>query len=548
MSKIFEKAVSLHKFRSITMPLERIPFRDTNYFSSLICDYLDEDSKLHQFYNRFPKPENFKAQIEEKHATFNAESRAVLVKSLMNQYKRLNTSLFTNQNIEALKDPKTFTITTGHQLNLYTGPLYFLYKIISVINLAIQLKQTYPEYNFVPIYWMATEDHDFDEINYFNFKGKKIQWNRKTNGAVGELSNDGLDQVLELFSQELGIGKNADYLRGVFASAYLNHDNLTDATRFLANVLFSKYGLVILDANSTSLKRLFVPYIKEELLNGVSFREVNKTNEKLSAQFGIQVNPREINLFYLKKNLRERIVKKGDLYQINNTDLSFTQQEILEELNKHPERFSPNVIMRPLYQEVILPNLCYIGGGGELAYWFQLKSFFNKVNVPFPILLLRNSVLIQSQQQSDKLKKLQISQKDIFLNRDGFINKKVREISNIDIDFSIQKKHLENQFESLYKLAEQTDKSFLGAVKSQEKKQLKGLANLERRLLKAQKRKLADQVARMTELQNQLFPNQGLQERNTNFSELYLEYGDDLIVQLMQNLDPFNREFIILTV
>lgn len=530
------------------MPLNSIPFRDTNYFSSLICDYLDEDSKLDQFYNRFPKLESFKAQIEEKHQTVTSESRLTLVKVLESQYKNVNASSLTKQNIEALKEDKTYTITTGHQLNLFTGPLYFLYKIISTINLTTQLKQAYPECNFVPIYWMATEDHDFDEINYFNFKGKKVQWNKNASGAVGELTTEGLEQVLELFSHELGISKNADYLRSLFELAYLEHDNLTEATRFLANSLFSDYGLVILDANCPELKNLFIPYIKDELLNQTSFHQVSKTNKELPEEYGIQVNPREINLFYLKKNLRERIVKVDDRYTVNETDISWSKDEIVEELNTYPERFSPNVIMRPLYQEVILPNLCYIGGGGELAYWFQLKSFFNKAKMTFPILLLRNSVLIQTQQQAQKLKKLNISENDVFLKRNAFINKKVREISNIDIDFSIQKKHLEEQFHFLYRLAEQTDKSFLGAVKSQEKKQIKGLMNLEKRLLKAQKKKLADQVIRMTELQNQLFPNQSLQERNANFSELYLEFGDQLIHQLVLNLQPLKGEFLILNI
>ena len=184
--------------------------------------------------------------------------------------------------------------------------------------------------------------------------------------------------------------------------------------------------------------------------------------------------------------------------------------------------------MRPLYQEVILPNLCYIGGGGELAYWFQLQSNFEANKVTFPILLLRNSVLIKTKQQTEKLDKLGISDKDLFLKRNSFINKKVREISNIDIDFSEQIKHLKAQFKDLYELAEQTDQSFVGAVAAQEKKQINGLEHLEKRLLTAQKRKLKDQVVRMTALQYQLFPNHSLQERNTNFSELYLEFGDGI--------------------
>ncbi|WP_445736500.1 bacillithiol biosynthesis cysteine-adding enzyme BshC [Mariniflexile sp.] len=533
------------------MPTDCISFKKTGYFSTLICDYLDEKPELQPFYNRFPKLDNFKAQIDEKAQSFNLESRTILVESLKKQYQHIEASELTIQNIDALEHKNTFTITTGHQLNLFTGPLYFLYKIVSTINLSKELKTTYPEYNFVPIYWMATEDHDFEEINYFNFKGKKFHWNKEAHGPVGELSTDGLEAVFNLFSKELGTSNNAEYLRALFENAYLKHPNLTGATQFLANELFKDYGLVIIDAQDAVLKKQFIPFMEDELCNQTSFGSVTKTNEALSGAYGIQVNPREINLFYLNESLRERIVLdpdsyRDDLYKVINTDISWTKTEILKEVLEHAERFSPNVIMRPLYQEVILPNLCYIGGGGELAYWFQLKQFFNKVEVPFPILLLRNSVLIQSESQNRKLQKLHISNDDLFLKRNAFINQKVREISNINIDFSEQKEVLKKQFDDLYKLAEQTDKSFLGAVKAQEVKQLKGLDTLEKRLLNAQKRKLSDVISRMTDLQNELFPNQSLQERNTNFSEFYLEYGEQLIPQLIKNLEPLKGAFLIL--
>ncbi|MFL1011178.1 bacillithiol biosynthesis cysteine-adding enzyme BshC [Flavisericum labens] len=531
------------------MQYNHIPFPKTGYFSSLICDYLDEKPQLKLFYNRFPALENFEGQIEDKKNWFSAESRTALVSVLRQQYKNLDASEKSLQNIERLKSKNTFTVTTGHQLNLFTGPLYFLYKIVSAINLSKELKKAYPDLNFVPVYWMATEDHDFEEINYFTFKGKKLNWNKKAKGAVGELSTNGLKAVLDLFSQELGQGKNADILKQLFENTYLKHDNLTDATRYLANELFKDFGLVIIDANDVELKKQFIPYMQEELVKQKAFKFVSQTNEqinKLPDNYKIQVNPREINLFYLKENLRERIVYENEVYKVLNTTISWSKSEMLKEVSDFPKRFSPNVIMRPLYQEVILPNLCYIGGGGELAYWFQLKQFFEEVKVPFPILLLRNSVLLQSNNQLKKLQKLNISAEEVFLKRDNFINKKVREISNVDIDFSPQKEHLKQQFEDLYKLAEQTDKSFLGAVKAQEVKQLKGLDNLEKRLLKAQKRKLSDEVLRMTELQNELFPNQGLQERNTNFSEFYLEYGESLIPHLIENLKPLKGEFLVL--
>ena len=529
------------------MPTDFIPFRDTNYFSSMICDYLDEKDDYKSFYNRFPKLDNFEAQIDEKSLSESASSRTILVKVLKKQYSNLTTSDAAQHQIESLASEKTFTITTGHQLNLFSGPLYFLYKIISTINLAKQLKAEFSDYNFVPIYWMASEDHDFEEINYFNFKGKKIKWNSKQTGAVGHFDTGGLDAVFEVVSSEFGQGLNAETLKQWFKDAYVNHDNLADATRYLANQLFGDHGLVILDADDADLKRLFIPQMEQELIAQTAFKTVSETNKKLEdLGLKVQVNPREINLFYMIEGLRERIIETAGVYKVLNTEIKWSTSEILKHLNEVPERFSPNVIMRPLYQEVILPNLCYIGGGGELAYWLQLKSNFEAQNVTFPMLLLRNSVLLKTSKQEEKLEKLDISDKDLFLDRHSFINKKVRKISNIDIDFSEKIQYLKHQFEDLYLLAEQTDKSFLGAVKAQEVKQIKGLKHLEKRLLKAQKRKLADHISRCTELQEQLFPSQSLQERNMNFSELYLEFGGQLIPELMNFLEPLKGEFLIL--
>ena len=531
------------------MPTDCIPFKETTYFSPLICDYLEEKQDLKFFYNRFPNLENFEAQIQEKKASFSSETRQVLVTSLKNQYKSVDISEATQKNITALNDSNTFTITTGHQLNLFTGPFYFFYKIISTINLCKTLKTSYPNQNFVPIYWMATEDHDFEEINYFNFRGQKVQWDRKASGAVGELNLKGLEQVFTAFATQLNETTNAKDLKQLFQNAYLKHENLTDAMRYLVNELFSSYGLVIVDGNDTDLKRLFIPYIEDELINQTAFENVTEANKQLNdldGNYKIQVNPREINLFYITKNIRERIVEVDGTYRVLNTELSWRKSEIQKALLEHPEKFSPNVIMRPLFQEVVLPNLCYIGGGGELAYWLQLKSTFQAQKVVFPMLLLRNSVLLITKKQKEKLQKLDVSIKDLFLKQDDLRTKVTQQISEIDIDFSSQKEHLKAQFEALYELAEQTDKSFKGAVAAQERKQIKGLEHLEKRLLKAQKRKLSDYLERVTQLQDDLFPGQSLQERHMNFSELYLEYGNQLIPKLIKNLEPLKGEFIIL--
>ncbi len=524
-----------------------ISYRNTNYFSDLMLNYLEEKQNLREFYSHFPQQENFIKQLETKQNSFSLEHRKVLVSSLQQQYQKVETSEETQENIQALAEENTFTVTTGHQLNLFTGPLYFLYKIISTINLAEELKETYPDYNFVPIYWMASEDHDFEEINYFNFKEEKIQWNSQQTGAVGEFSTEGLAEVLKEFQQYLGESDAATELIQLFEEAYVKHQNLTEATRYIANQLFAEYGLVIVDGNDADLKSLFQPFVKEELLQQTSSGKVTSSAEKLAAEgYKVQVNPREINLFYLAEGIRERIIKEGEFYIVHETDLRFTEAEILEELENHPERFSPNVIMRPLYQEVILPNLCYIGGGGELAYWFELKAYFESQQIPFPILLLRNSALLVSEKQKRKLDNLEVRVEDLFLKQSDLRTKRTQEISKIDIDFSPQKKQLEQQFKDLYQLAEKTDKSFIGAVAAQEQKQINGLQHLEKRLLKAQKRKLKDELERLTNLQNQLFPKQSLQERNRNFSEFYEVYGKQLIQQLKQELKPLQQEFSII--
>jgi len=529
------------------MPTDCISYQNSGYFSKLIHDYLDQKNELQSLYNHFPTLENFEKQIIEKQANFDNDNRIPLVETLKKQYQNIEVSDATKQNIELLAHECTFTITTGHQLNLFSGPLYFLYKIISTINLTKELKSKYPTYNFVPIYWMATEDHDFEEINYFNFKGKKFRWNKESIGPVGRLSTEGLAEFFEIYSKELGTSTNADFIKNLFEEAYLKHENLADATRFLANSLFADYGLVILDADEKDLKRVFIPYIKEELEKQTSFKAVQKTIEEFK-DYTVQVNPREINLFYIEDNLRERIIFENDKYFVNNTKTSFSREDILKLLESNPEKFSPNVIMRPLYQEVVLPNLCYIGGGGEIAYWLELKSFFDAVNITFPILLVRNSVLLNTEKQAKKADNLGLRWADLFTKPDDLVNTITHKLSAFPIDLTSQKKTLEKQFEYLYELAEQTDKSFSGAVKAQEVKQKKGLQNLEKRLLKAQKRKLDDELQRVTDLQFELFPNKSLQERQANFSEFYLEKGEELIPLLIQKLKPLETNFNIITI
>ena len=394
---------------------------------------------------------------------------------------------------------------------------------------------------------MASEDHDFEEINYFNLYDEKVTWDHESGGAVGTLDTEGMEKLLTTLKTKIGVSKNAKKLIDLFSEAYLQHKNLSDASRYLAHQLFAEYGLVIIDGNDKELKKEFAYFAQKELFDNSSFSIINKTTEQLEVVgYNKQVHPREINLFYIIKGIRERIIEEEGSFKINNTRIVFSKEDLLKELEEFPERFSPNALLRPLYQEIVLPNLCYVGGGGELAYWFQLKDYFKSVAVTFPILLLRNSVLLLPQKLSKKLDKLNETIEALFLNIDDLEKKHTQQLSTLKINFSPQREHLKKQFIGLYELAKQTDVSFLGAVGAQEKKQLNGLDHLEKRLLKAEKRKLKDQLKRLTSIQKQLFPKESLQERRVNFSEFYLEHGDQLIPQLKKQLDPLCHQFTVL--
>lgn len=529
------------------MKNESIPFCKTSYFSKLICDYLAQEKILEPFYDLHPSLDNLIKKASLKGKNYSKSQRELLVTTLKGQYENTSASELSLANIKALASPNTYTITTGHQLNLFTGPLYVFYKIFDVINLAARLNAEQEEYKFVPVFWMATEDHDFEEINHFYFKGEKFEWYSDQKGAVGRFNTKGLESVFSEFSGALGNGKKAVCLKELFRKAYLEHKTLTEATKYLINELFGDHGLVIIDGDSSTLKESFKPIVQAEVKSQLSNKQISKTTDKLlAAGYHKQVHPRDINLFYLDEAGRHRISQGGDDFVLVDTDKSFTKAEILAELDQNPLAFSPNALLRPVYQEVVLPNVTYIGGGGEMAYWFQLKDYFDALELEFPILLVRTSGLLVSEKQAEKTRKLDLSFEDLFLNELELDEKKVQILSEFPIDFTEQKQHLKDQFKSMYTLAEQTDKSFLGAVAAQEKKQLKGLKRLEKRLLQAQKRKYQNELDRVQVLKSELFPKQNLQERISNFSEFYLAYGDELYDEIASEMEVVDAAFKIL--
>jgi len=515
------------------MQVEKIALKDTNSFSSILLNYLDQSEDLMPFYS-FPPTE--KGIIDATHThKLGTNERAILRDALLQQYREVELSDSSRSNIQSLANSNTFTITTGHQLNIFTGPLYFIYKIVCVINACKSLNEKHPDLHFVPVYWMATEDHDLEEINHFQLFGNTFTWETDQKGPVGQMITDGLAELAESLPEAAPL----------FEEAYRNGKDLAHATRIFVNELFKSQGLIILDGNDANLKRLFVPIMKEELTNQQANAEVEKSSAMLDKLgYKGQVFSREINLFYMEKGLRERIVEENGSYKVLNTDKEFSREEILNLLESNPEKFSPNVILRPLFQETIMPNVAYFGGPAEVAYWLQIKSVFDLYKVAFPVVMPRNFALWVNKGIAKKLNQLGIETQDIFLSNDDLKTKFLDNQGFEAPDILEEEAMVRNAYEQIVKIAVEFDGSLKGFIEAEESRALKSLENIGKRLVKAAESRMDVSLRQLQNSKDRLFPNGKPQERVDNYLSIALNQPN-FIETLLVHLDPFDTQFYV---
>jgi bacillithiol biosynthesis cysteine-adding enzyme BshC len=515
------------------MNVTKINLADTKQFNSFFTDYIAQKPALAPFYSQYPSIENFEKQIAVK--GFGKEKRENLHKVLSGQYKHI--SPFPAKILDLLLEENTYTVTTGHQLNIFGGPLYLIYKLITTVNLAKALKQKYPAYNFVPVYWMATEDHDFEEISYFYLFGKKYTWETSQTGAVGRMNPEAIKAILEELPEKTAL----------FEKAYLEHKTLADATRYWVHKLFGEQDLLCMDADHADLKASFRDIIRQDIFQQTTHQKVSHMSDQLTqAGYETQVNPRQINFFYLYKGLRERMVGTEKGFEVLNTDMHFTKQELEELIETNPERFSPNVLLRPVYQEVILPNLAYIGGPAEVIYWLQLKELFNTLQMPFPLLMPRNFALIIGKTYQKKLEKLGIKPEELF--EEETLLKRLYVEKNVTDPVAVEEEGqmISKAFDLLVEKALQLDKTLEGFVRAEAQKSMKSLENIEKRLKKAEEKNQETGINQLLNVKSRLFPNGSLQERTDNFLNFCLN-DPAFITKLSDVFDPFDFRFQVLT-
>ena len=507
------------------MKTQRLSYQETGRFSKLVLDYINQKESVKDFISEFPTIKNFRKQIDKK--SNDIIDRELLFEVLKEQNTKIELSKSSQSNLNLLKDNNTYTVTTGHQLCIFTGPLYFIYKIISTINLVNSLKSQYPSYNFVPVFWLASEDHDLDEISSINLFNKKISWKTDQKGSVGRMKLDDFDLVLDELDDLMCNDKNYQFLREIFRNSYNKQNNLSEATRVLINHLFGSYGLLVIDGDDKKLKRKLIDVIDKDINENHFYKIISNTNKKIQKLYHKQAFVRPVNFFDISNNNRVRIENK--IYK--------------QKISDSPENYSPNVLLRPIYQEMILPNIAYVGGGGEISYWLQLRDVFSELSLSMPIIVLRNSVLFIDEKQSEKITDLGLNSFDFFSKTDEIIRDYIKNTSD-NIDISSQISSINDSFFSISKNIK--DQGLIASLNALNQKTNNSLNDLEKKIIKNLKNNKVDKINQINKLKALFFPENNLQERHHSFVMAYSKFGDNFIKNLISSLDPLDTNFVIL--
>jgi bacillithiol biosynthesis cysteine-adding enzyme BshC len=521
-----------------------ISYPQTGYFSEIITDYLSGNKFLKQFYEHPVSFEGLEASIHERERF--ATDRHLLVKSLEEQYNGLPVHTPVAKNIHSLSAKNTFTITTAHQPAIFTGNLYFIYKILHVIKIADLLSIKFPDKHFVPVFYMGSEDADLDELGHIYLGNEKLVWDTRQTGAVGRMHTEGLEKIILRIEGEFGGSAFGPDLIQLLRDCYLHSENIQQATLKLLNHLFGSYGLLVLIPDYRLLKSVMRGVFKDDLTGHLPFKITEENIKQLSEKYSVQANPREINLFYLNGDIRERIDYKDDKFVVHNTHIQFRPEEMEKELANYPERFSPNVILRGLYQETILPNIAFIGGGGEMAYWLEFKPLFKHYRVPFPVLVLRNSFLLIKKNWLNKIEKAGLAEGSLFKPEEELMENFVRRNSSRQLNLEKQMTELRHFYSSVKDISGAVDKTLEQHVEKLETQALQKLEELEKKMLRAEKKNHEEIRRKIHEIREALFPLENLQERIDNFIPWYAEHGADFIEILYKNSLTLEQEFTIL--
>lgn len=462
-------------------------------------------------------------------------------------------------NIEKLSKPETSVVIGGQQTGLFMGPLYTLYKALSVIKLARELSVRLKK-DVVPVFWMASDDHDFAEINhiYLPDLGGNIQKidNLKPDSMarlpVSKLNiapeiNKALAQLNEFFPKT----EFSSPLLSTLTDCYRSEFSYPDAFASLMHSMLKKFGLILVDPSDRRLKQIAIPLFKKEIEEGSPITDLVLSQTELLKKHGfsaqINLHKNIYNLFYHTPQ-RESISKEKDKYLIKNRSSGLTRTEIVGLLEQNPENFSPNAVFRPLYQDTLFPTLAVVLGPSEIAYFAQLGKAYCYMNIPMPIIFPRVSATLVEPRAERLLKKYHLTMTDIFSSKEKIIDILIQREIPQSLFTSIEQS-LENVSDIWHQLAKNIIEFDPNLKKTVEIASFKSLGQFEfinKKIIQAARKKDELLKTQTEKLINLIYPFAKPQERVFNFLPYYCRFGHQLIDNIYQSMEIFNPDHQII--
>jgi len=537
-----------------------INFSDIPGHQNLFLDYLYEYDNVAEFYaNDFRNKENYLKIF--KNVSENRQDLSTTISELLSrQYSQLNPSKLTQQNIKKLSDKKTLAIVTGQQLGIAGGPLYTFYKIITAIKLSRLLSERYDDYNFVPVFWLETDDHDFNEVRSIKIidDGNSLL----TIGYKEEIAEDDLKQSVGLinldssineFFEKLNSGiKETEFkpvLINLLKNFYKEGKSFKEAFRDLIFNYFDEYGLVIFDPQDYEVKKLLKPIFKKEITDfRIHTEQLVHVSATLEELYHAQVKVKPVNLFLRIDEGRYSIEPVENEYKLRRKRKSFTQEQLLEVLENEPDKFSPNVLLRPICQDYLFPTAFYIAGPSEIAYFAQIKPLYELYNITQPMIYPRSSATILENSIANSLEKYSVEIKDIFIDVEDIKKKIINSVeeSSVDDIFSGISNQIETTFDQLKEKLLDLDKTIADSSNRYRDKILGTVTELKSKAEKAQQKKYEVTLRQIDRAAVHLFPNSNLQEREINFIYFANKYGEEFLKKVFNDLqiNKFEHQII----
>jgi bacillithiol biosynthesis cysteine-adding enzyme BshC len=452
--------------------------------------------------------------------------------------------------IEALRKPGTVAVVTGQQAGLFTGPLYTIHKALTAIKLARCLTEAGVE--AVPVFWIATEDHDYDEVNHCRLldsegRLREVRYEaceRPPDVPVGRITL--CPNISEKIGELVALLPDSEFKAGIerdLRESYVAGSGFGDGFASLLARLFRNHGVVLLDPMDDELRRAAAPLYRSAIDKS---RDIAAALAKRSAELEragyhaqIHVSADMVPLFMLEKGRRVALVDQGDRFVLKGLDRSYTKEELLSLVSSRPELFSPSVALRPVVQDFLLPTAAYIGGPAEIAYFAQLGAVYETLDRPLPCVLPRASITIKEPRHQKVLEKHGLRLQDFYDGLHPVVKKVVeqgidRETANI---FADTERVFKEQLDKLESALRQSDRTLAASLDRTREKVHYQVDHLRTRFVHASAHREEATYRQLERAFVTLYPDKNLQERELNVYSFLSRYGPGLLDQLYNAVD-----------